>query len=439
MSVNNVGGPLDGKKPEQGKTANPDKFKQEMRVKKTEGIDPDQKKRRRQRALGSSQEPSPQKKSIYDTNFSARSYGCPQPSQVPSPAPELSDNRSLPHSHSFWQNQRPIQREKKETSSNKSPSEKNPLKKTSSSDHVDEKKTSHKKNMSGLKKKSPSSFEGKIDLPFDNRKGAKDFPTEDKEPFTKDLDKDPFSQKLSKGKEKPSFSPEFDASDEERSPSTKQAKKTKEPSFEDPNQDAFSLKKPREKLSEKKKLPEKKPRHLENIAATFSPIEPVGDQKSFDQDQGQSGSISVDQIPITGSSISTAFEAVTKAHLPPQIDTLFTQMVGAMVQMSEKGISRTEVFLNSAAFQNSPFFGASIVLEKYATAPDSFNIQLLGSSHEQMKAFSSAVQTLQTTFLEAPFAFRVGRIETYYDPDRPLFRRKESAGDGDRDSSGGDR
>lgn len=119
-----------------------------------------------------------------------------------------------------------------------------------------------------------------------------------------------------------------------------------------------------------------------------------------------------------------------KVFLDPQIAPLFEQMVGRMVIMSAKeGIMQTQIDLTSSNFENSVFFGSSIVLEKYATAPDSFNIRLTGSP-EAVTIFNANMESLMEAFQKSNLNFRIGRVEAAYQTSRPLFRRKGSASGG---------
>jgi hypothetical protein len=102
------------------------------------------------------------------------------------------------------------------------------------------------------------------------------------------------------------------------------------------------------------------------------------------------------------------------------------------------GITRTEVILNQLAFQKSVFYNSTITIEKYATAPDSFNIRLTGSD-TAVKMFNDNIPNLMSSFANAyeqkNIKFRIGRLETSYSTERPLIRRKKEAGDKD---TGGD-
>jgi hypothetical protein len=137
-------------------------------------------------------------------------------------------------------------------------------------------------------------------------------------------------------------------------------------------------------------------------------------------------------------SIQPLAQAATTQALPylsPQTVPLFFQMVGMMYYMiSPPGISRTEIVLNNPSMANSKFFGATITIEKYATAPDSFNIRLTGSN-AAVSAFRENTPSLMTAFQNGNFTFRVHRLETEFEINRPVFRRREKGEDRD---SGGD-
>jgi hypothetical protein len=99
-------------------------------------------------------------------------------------------------------------------------------------------------------------------------------------------------------------------------------------------------------------------------------------------------------------------------------------MVGTILVMTNQGISTTEILLNNPAFAGSKFFGASIEIIKYSSAPDSLNIRLSGSN-EAVTAFNQSIPGLMAAFQTGGFQFRIGRIEATYAIDRPAFHRKE--------------
>lgn len=123
--------------------------------------------------------------------------------------------------------------------------------------------------------------------------------------------------------------------------------------------------------------------------------------------------------------LAQAATAHAAPYLSPEILPLFYQMVGTIyVMITPPGISRTEMVLNAPSFAHSKFFGATITIEKYATAPDSLNIRLSGSN-EAVATFNQNLPSLIASFQTGNFPFRIGRLEAEYAFERPVFRRKE--------------
>ena len=112
-------------------------------------------------------------------------------------------------------------------------------------------------------------------------------------------------------------------------------------------------------------------------------------------------------------------------YLNPAMVPLFFQMIGRIYVMNAPpGISRTDFVLNSPAFASSRFYGATISIEKYSTAPDSLNIRLTGST-EAVKAFQENIPNLYAAFQGGHFNFRIGRISAEYSAEKPIFKRKD--------------
>lgn len=133
-------------------------------------------------------------------------------------------------------------------------------------------------------------------------------------------------------------------------------------------------------------------------------------------------------------SIVQQVEATCYGSIPyinPQIEAVFFQMVGNIYIMNAKGVSTTEFTLNSPVFANSRFFGSTISIEKYATAPDSLNIRLSGPN-QAVKAFNENLTDLYAAFQNGNFSFRIGRLTAEYSYEKPLFHRKEKAKDKDQ-------
>jgi hypothetical protein len=122
-----------------------------------------------------------------------------------------------------------------------------------------------------------------------------------------------------------------------------------------------------------------------------------------------------------------AAAAAAKPYLGPEALSIYFHMVGTITAMvSPKGDSRTEFVLNAPSFADSKFYGATISIERFATAPYQLNIVLTGSS-EAVNAFNQNIPNLYAAFQNGNFSFTVNRIEAAYA--KPLFRRKESAGE----------
>ena len=143
-----------------------------------------------------------------------------------------------------------------------------------------------------------------------------------------------------------------------------------------------------------------------------------------------------DPLPPACQSVAQASLASASPFLNAQTVELYLQMVGTMMFMasSKGGISLTEVTLNSPAFKNSVLYNSTIIIEKYATAPDSFNIRLTGTP-EAIQVFSNNLTSLSSAFVHAyedrRISFRVGRLETELATNRHLIRRKKEGGSKD--------
>ena len=173
---------------------------------------------------------------------------------------------------------------------------------------------------------------------------------------------------------------------------------------------------------------------------TAAAYDQVRDQKEREKKKVKSSDAAAvtppEPLPPACQRIAEAAHASASPFLNAHTANLFFQMVGTMVFMgaSKEGISLTEVVLNSPAFKDSVFFNSTIVIEKYATAPDSFNIRLIGTP-EAVQVFSNRnnVENLSSAFITAyedrRISFRIGRIEAELSPHRHLIRRKKEGGD----------
>ncbi len=177
----------------------------------------------------------------------------------------------------------------------------------------------------------------------------------------------------------------------------------------------------------------------EKTAPISSTSDTTAGQDKQDQHDHKGGSqpAAPSMLPQFSPDIQPAVQAAATqaaSYLNPDTMALFQQMVGTIYVMNSRpGVSTTEVLLNSPAFAGSKFFGSTITIEKYATAPNALNIRLTGST-EAVNAFNQNLSSLVAAFEHSKFQFTV-RIETAYKidkVDRPVFQRK---GKGDEKGS----
>lgn len=165
----------------------------------------------------------------------------------------------------------------------------------------------------------------------------------------------------------------------------------------------------------------------------FAPVSSLKDQTAKDQEkgEGENKKSSAEAIPAVVSQFAPdvqGFIQSAASALPSyashETAALWQQMVGTIyVATSRPGISTTTVTLDSAAFTGSKFFGSTITIDKYATAPNALNISLSGSP-EAVSAFNQNLPTLAAAFKQGNFPFTV-QLKTSYRTDKPVFHRKE--------------
>lgn len=186
-----------------------------------------------------------------------------------------------------------------------------------------------------------------------------------------------------------------------------------------------------DKLTKKESPKEKPPLKQENKEAIQSPFSQAKKKEAKNQKKEEvSEEIqppSIQTLPAEIVPTATAATLAATPYLHPDTMSLFYQMVGTIYIMSAPpGISRTEIVLNAPSYAQSKFYGASIIIEKYATAPNSFNIRLTGSN-EAVSLFNQNIPSLAAAFQRGKFSFGIGRIEAEYKNEKPLFRRKEKS------------
>ena len=423
------------------------KFKKLTKIEKVGEIDEDKKKKKRQ--FGQEEEedlpikkklPSPMEalnpKSVEKDIFGRRTpttdgFGSPQPSLVPPPDffdGEDQNQDHLPSSDRFWEN-----------APTSSP---DPQQSTSSADGSHKKKKASENEPKKEEKEKLSAKEKKL-LQAEEKKGSTkgqlNTAKKGKEPSKKKASKKTVSTTALPSKNektKPLTLKEKEELAQKKQKTVSPASGTKKTAGTPPKKSVTLPKKPEKKTSHK----EPKHTHLKHLADNFAPILILSQNKAThspnkEKKKEEETAISNDTIKMTPQAAAKGEAATT--HLPsytsPQVQNLFAQMVGTVVIMQQRDVTRTEVMLNSPAFQQSVFKGATITVERYATAPDSFNIRLTGST-QAVNLFQENLSNLEGAFQRGRFNFKIGRLEASHE--RPLFHRKKGSGEKDADAGG---
>ncbi|HSW86644.1 MAG TPA: hypothetical protein VLG49_03995 [Rhabdochlamydiaceae bacterium] len=187
------------------------------------------------------------------------------------------------------------------------------------------------------------------------------------------------------------------------------------------------------------KPPEKKegapPPEIAAVPPPSAPIEGKPAEKEKEQKiqapagvEGQAGPGVMPPPPGAEILPPTQITPPSYAFLHPQVLEIFERMVGVMTIMNDANVRETTITLNNPQFASSVFFGAQIVIQEFSTAPFSYNIQFVGTP-QGVALFQNNVEDLMAAFQGGNYNFRVNRIDTSLQgAERPLFKRKESAG-----------
>ncbi|MCY3974101.1 MAG: hypothetical protein OXF02_00940 [Simkaniaceae bacterium] len=110
----------------------------------------------------------------------------------------------------------------------------------------------------------------------------------------------------------------------------------------------------------------------------------------------------------------------------PEVYALFEKMCGTVIVQDRLGIVSTTMVISDP---ESVFNGAHIIIDRYATAPNSYNLQLTGTP-QAVDLFNGGVSDLAAAFKQGQHAFEVNILRPAIDTDRsPLVRRKRDSGD----------
>jgi len=438
-----VGGPPPPDRPpdKKSKKSLGDEYKEaQKKVEKVREISPDERgKRRRFRPESEEIEEKPDEGKIepktpspYDTSFYVKpSKGEDVTSSAPPPrAPtEPEDSQGLPTSPDFWEEEdfpegyspppspqdrsaAPSQKEDDETTG--------PTAKKGEPAHPGIGKKDEKK--PGAPREKEKGFFPGEKIPSHKKKDVAQFP------FLKEEKKGGVGKKVGEEKypemvpKKPSKKTPMEELPVKKEKTTKGELQAKIPSKKEEEKKPFTpTPKHKEKKAEEEPFPPSFP------AEPGTPSSPIKEKK----EEGKP--LQIDQMALQQtmhpSVLAAASQAATqvKPYLSPEVVPLFHAMVGVVITMSREGISQTQVLLNAPSFSASIFYGSTITIERYSTAPDSFNIRFTGST-QAVNVFNANIEGLMNAFKRGNFNFRIGRLDASYAPERPLFKRKESTG-----------
>ena len=165
-------------------------------------------------------------------------------------------------------------------------------------------------------------------------------------------------------------------------------------------------------------------------APTSTNMEMMGDkdkqspfQSEFPEATNQNASISLPSLSAILSAV-TPPDTTACSKLSPQVYELFEKMAGVITIADHSGIERTTMTIN---MPNSVFQGAEVIIDRYSTAPNAFNIQLTGSP-EAVKVFDAHLANLTSAFLQGGFTFEANVLKPVLQTKKHLIRRKSAPG-----------
>ncbi|MBN1914486.1 MAG: hypothetical protein JW769_01185 [Parachlamydiales bacterium] len=181
---------------------------------------------------------------------------------------------------------------------------------------------------------------------------------------------------------------------------------------------------------QKKKIQEEQKKVLSEVTGTSSSLESQTIQKKEDDRMKKISETyqQIASIPLPIQERAAAITGKIAPYLDPELQPLFEKLIGSLIYVSKEGIERTQVTLNSPAFATSRFYGTTITIERYATAPDSFNITLRGNP-AAVTLFNANIGNLLQSLQKSNQNFRIGQLVAEHEEViRPLVRRKKRLG-----------
>ncbi len=140
--------------------------------------------------------------------------------------------------------------------------------------------------------------------------------------------------------------------------------------------------------------------------------------------------LGVRAVTETASNMAPSFSSGLSDH----IEALFEKMASQMIVMDLASETQTSFSLDNPQFSSSSFFGTTIIIKEFATAPKAFNIEII-SNPLAIGTIQRNQQQLLSLFAQGNFHFTVHRLETQIEQDsnRPLLHRHEEEDQGQKE------
>lgn len=108
----------------------------------------------------------------------------------------------------------------------------------------------------------------------------------------------------------------------------------------------------------------------------------------------------------------TSEKGVAPIAPSPQVAEIFDHIATRLTFIDEKGIQETTIELTDPHYAKSPFYGATITIREYSTAPKTFNVYLTASS-VAVSLFQTHASALIEAFPYGKGKFSIHRYETH--------------------------
>lgn len=147
----------------------------------------------------------------------------------------------------------------------------------------------------------------------------------------------------------------------------------------------------------------------------------------------EAGFTSTPAFSINLSGLGASFAAVQNTRLE-EFKELFEAMASRMIVMHSSGEVKTTLFLDNPS---SRFFGTTITIREFSTAPKVFNVEI-ASSTQMICAIEASKNDLLSAFQHGNFNFSIHRLDTLLqNEEHPVMHRDENQDGDHKDQNGG--